>query len=257
MTAVLEKRISPPSHVMAGVPAALDAVVMRGLSRDPDARFATAREMAIAVEMAVMPASTRAVGDWVLSLAGPAIQVRADKIAEIERGSTNSGPWTTSNGSSPSRAVMTHIPSDIPPQLDASGGVAVVPSVHLRRPHRGLRRVALVVAVTAIVGAALAWRWRPSSEVHANEPPPVMPALSVASVAPTATSSAPSAVATVDGPTSAPATAVISPASASSTLRTSATTLVRRRPASSAAPSCDPPYTIDSAGIRVANPKCL
>lgn len=43
--------VTPPSHhVWSDVDPALDAIVMRALDRDPDARFASAREMAIALE---------------------------------------------------------------------------------------------------------------------------------------------------------------------------------------------------------------
>jgi serine/threonine-protein kinase len=43
--------VTPPSHVVwTEIDPALDAIVTRALARDPDARFASAREMAIALE---------------------------------------------------------------------------------------------------------------------------------------------------------------------------------------------------------------
>jgi len=57
--------ISPPSSVRPDIPPALDSVVMRGLSRERSDRFATAKELALALAAAVVPASTTEVGEWV------------------------------------------------------------------------------------------------------------------------------------------------------------------------------------------------
>ncbi len=59
MNSVLEAEIDPPSRWAPLVPAPLDAIVMCGLSRDREERFATAREMAIALEE-VLPTRARA-----------------------------------------------------------------------------------------------------------------------------------------------------------------------------------------------------
>src|SRR5262249_55452794 len=64
MAQVLETDAPPPSQIRASVPEALDAVVLRGLSKEPLRRFATAREMGIALESALAPASTREVAAW-------------------------------------------------------------------------------------------------------------------------------------------------------------------------------------------------
>ena len=50
---ILQADVSPPSRFVPGVPAALDAIVMRALQRKASDRFATAREMARALEAAV------------------------------------------------------------------------------------------------------------------------------------------------------------------------------------------------------------
>lgn len=56
---------------------ALDAVVLRALEHSPDARYATARDMAIALESAMAPASARRVADLVRHLA-------SDRLREKE-----------------------------------------------------------------------------------------------------------------------------------------------------------------------------
>lgn len=55
--------------VYSATAAPLDEVVLRALARAPEARFASARDMAIAIEKAVTPASSRRVGQLVRRLA--------------------------------------------------------------------------------------------------------------------------------------------------------------------------------------------
>lgn len=50
MKQVLEARIYPPSKVNTDVPPEYDAIVMRALSRDPNKRQSTAKEMAVEIE---------------------------------------------------------------------------------------------------------------------------------------------------------------------------------------------------------------
>jgi serine/threonine protein kinase len=77
VTRVLMERVRAPSHVCSAAPAALDAVVLRALERDPSKRFLTAEEMAHAVDLAVAPAGAAAVGWWVRSIAADELARRA------------------------------------------------------------------------------------------------------------------------------------------------------------------------------------
>ena len=85
----LEGRVQPPSVFVHGLPPDVDAVIMRGLARDPSQRFGTAREMALALERAfgVVPASE--IGEWVEAVAGAELVKRAATIAEIESSSVS------------------------------------------------------------------------------------------------------------------------------------------------------------------------
>ena len=74
----------PPSTYRSGVSPELDAVVMRGLSRDPGDRYETARDMAMALENAVAPATIGQVGEWVEATAADAVRRRAQNLAEVE-----------------------------------------------------------------------------------------------------------------------------------------------------------------------------
>jgi serine/threonine-protein kinase len=85
---VVSGRIKPPSKHAEDIPPELDAVVMRGLQRDTEARFPTAREMALELEDCMRPATAAEVGLWVARLAAEKLDERARCITEIERGQT-------------------------------------------------------------------------------------------------------------------------------------------------------------------------
>jgi len=79
--AVLKREIPPPSSM--GLPAALDPILARGLARDPNIRFPTAREMALALEEALPPAPPRLVGSWVERNASEELDARARMLEEV------------------------------------------------------------------------------------------------------------------------------------------------------------------------------
>jgi eukaryotic-like serine/threonine-protein kinase len=81
---VLFGTLSPPRALRPEVPAAMEAVVMRGLSRERTDRFASAKEMAIALAAAVQPASTPEVGEWVEARAIDALEKRAELVRAVE-----------------------------------------------------------------------------------------------------------------------------------------------------------------------------
>ena len=83
---IQETSVAAPSSFNPDLPPQLDALVLKGLARDPDDRFATAREMAIALEMCLPLATPSKVGEWVESVASVAIAARSARIAEIEKG---------------------------------------------------------------------------------------------------------------------------------------------------------------------------
>ena len=85
----IEGRIDPPSVHNAFLEPAVDAVVLRGLAREPGMRFTTAREMALAIEQTIGLASPSEVGEWVEMVAGDELHRRAQTIAAIEVASLN------------------------------------------------------------------------------------------------------------------------------------------------------------------------
>ncbi len=85
---ILDEPIPPPSDIVANIPRKIDRVVLKGLARDPGARYQSAREFAIDIEHAVPLASPRAVGEWVEAIAGETLLKREQVVAEIENVST-------------------------------------------------------------------------------------------------------------------------------------------------------------------------
>ena len=82
---LLKRDIQPPSAVAPGVPKALDDIVMRGLSADVDERYASARDLCVALtSCGVQEAAGITVGEWVEGLAKEALDARSAKIAAIE-----------------------------------------------------------------------------------------------------------------------------------------------------------------------------
>jgi formylglycine-generating enzyme required for sulfatase activity/serine/threonine protein kinase len=131
-----------PSSLVPGLDPALDAVTMRGLSTDPLQRFASAREMAVALEAVMAPATAIDVGAWVESVATPALSLRARAIAEIERASSLRPPGVaeliSQLDSAPRVEGMPPVPG-IPTAISAgTPSVAVANAVHMpSEPQRG------------------------------------------------------------------------------------------------------------------------
>jgi serine/threonine-protein kinase len=76
--------VAPPSTFNPRVSSDLDAVVLRALCPDKEARFPTARAFAAELERACPPAPIRAVSAWVSSTRGPALARRARELERIE-----------------------------------------------------------------------------------------------------------------------------------------------------------------------------
>ncbi len=85
MSLVLAGEVLPPSEFVPDLPPQFDRIVLRGTHRDPEERFATAREMATEVEAVVGLAPTSEVGEWVEDLAPEELRERAQLIEEVER----------------------------------------------------------------------------------------------------------------------------------------------------------------------------
>jgi serine/threonine-protein kinase len=81
---ILSGPVESPSTINPAVTAALDQIVMRGLHRDPEQRFATAHELAVAIEDlgGILPPAE--LGAWVEQIWGDGEQARARLVRDIE-----------------------------------------------------------------------------------------------------------------------------------------------------------------------------
>src|SRR5262249_21534999 len=82
---VLDDIVPAPRSLRPELPPALDAITLRGLDRAQERRFASAREMARALESAVRPATAGEIGEWVQSLAQTSLAERRRKLARLEQ----------------------------------------------------------------------------------------------------------------------------------------------------------------------------
>lgn len=182
---IVEEPVAPPSRTNSEISAELDAIVMRALDRHPDRRFATAREMAIALEAASTRASASVIAAWVTTAAAEALAKREVLIAEMDRRDGANGPTVRA----PSASVVF---------LDAA--VPIAPTSREASPSRKRRTAAVVVA--AALAAAIA------GVVVAARP------VAVADTASTPVTPAPSAPAVPPPVEAAPAVAASTPAAA-------------------------------------------
>ena len=84
LTKILLEPVPSPREYVPSIPAELEMVVMRALARNRDDRFATAREMAQALESVTHPSTASEIGNWVEHLAGHELAKRADRVTDIE-----------------------------------------------------------------------------------------------------------------------------------------------------------------------------
>lgn len=192
---VLTLEVTPPSHHRSGLTLELDHAVLRGLSRDPAQRFATAHEFANAIAASGPMASRQELGQWVQSIA-------AEKLGERAR-------WISLMQSTALRKAnpMFHAASSFPPSHTENSGVrtaapeafAATLAAASAKP-RWLRKAGLATATVALSVSLGAWLASqapdapPAADAHA---PPTASTVFSLSSQPTATpSTAPTAAAT-------------------------------------------------------------
>ena len=201
VTKALDAPIPPPSSKRPEVSATLDAVVKRATARNPDERFATAREMVIALEAVCPRASGREVGLWVKRIASESLDARRAQIERIERGADE--------------IAVAAAPPVREPVVETVSGLA---PTRTNAPARSIAPWVSVAALVLAAGSMTVWQLRRPHEekVAAPSPTPPTPVSVSASASASASSSASSEpvpiVTTVTSAT--PAVASSSPAHA-------------------------------------------
>lgn len=154
LASVLAGGFPAPSRAAPGVTAGADDIVLRGFALDRNQRFATAREMAIALERALGVASPFEVAEWVQSVGAETLAIRAARVREMEstsavRVSLHDGAppeiWhqsqpgydaSRSGITSPSQVSGVSRPHPPPPVSYAEPTNSVVANPHLVVPHQ-------------------------------------------------------------------------------------------------------------------------
>jgi eukaryotic-like serine/threonine-protein kinase len=246
INALLYEPIEPPSARTEGVPPSLDAVVLRGLERNPELRFATARDMAAAIEAAIDVASAREVGALVEATCGEVLQARARLVAAIEAkrppDAATPPPFSRSTGVTAKSAFY---------DADATRVDGAPPK------RRGVFPVALVATVVALaLGAAITLTRSESAMVPSPTSATTAPSEAPVVAASPAPNEAASVTTTASAASSAAATPAAAPAPRPPRPR-AATTATAAAAAAAAKPDCKIPFRIDADGIRLPRSECF
>jgi len=275
---VMDGCTEPPSNYAADVPPSLDAVALKALQINPADRYATAREMARALEEAIPLVPTSMVGEWVEKLVHSLLSVRGQRIAEIESDVRFSSlPMNSEFAERSSLPPSFPSPSMPPPAVDGaymSTGASLTERLDVAPPQLGGSTMPLysqpktgakgnivimalaAFGLVALGGIAATWL-RP--EPIESGPQSVVISPSVAPLA----ESAPLMVA--PSPSNAPIAATIhsAPILTPEPIVTPVVTSTKpqstgaRRPPPPSTKNCDPPYFYDSRGLKVFKKECL
>ena len=267
VTQILMGHPDPPSQHAPEVSRAVDAIVLRGLATRPSDRFATAREMAQALEAALPPAGSLEVGGWVEKVAGEVLKLRSEKLTEVESSSTVEQLIDSTRLDAPAASLLeSDTPSQPSPErsnTSITGGTIAVPREVAA--HRSRVPIFAIAGAVVVVGAASLWWAR-----HATSRAPAAPAApdnAVASQTDRPTSSSPGL--TAPEPVEAAAESADSPrvaslpsASASSNAapRSSGRSAGQKPPqdpGSKPKRNCDPPYVLEADGSKRFKAECF
>jgi serine/threonine-protein kinase len=278
-----------PSSVVETVPSEFDAIVLKALAVKPEERFATAHDMAKALEAACSPASAIEVAEWVKPLVGDTLSTRAAWIQDLI--SLDLSEWTqtyvmTSSAPPPPNPVEPEVNAkstnskSVPPDTVREGR-AQDPGVSTEKqeevispPKRKVTRVhlgaglALLVSVFAIV--FMNWPRHHAEENHhevsvfAASPVSVggtEPSIHALSQPPglssvTETETAKSAGTNVSSAVPVPSAGEVTPPQSSASSKNSMGATHRGSSYGGRA-DCRVPYVIDSKGIKRFRPECF
>lgn len=236
---VLEAKVPPPSGFDPNIAPELERAVLRSLERAPEDRYATALEMARALERADATAKPSEVAEWLERVAGAELTAKRSVVMEVERRAVSDATPAASRRP-PEPASMMQVPVDSTKLTSSAAARSAPPSRRL-----GVGLLLLVAAV--VLGALMVvrpWQSRTAAPASSAEPAePVEP-----SVPAPVEASQPSA--TADPEDAAPAMEA-GPLPSKK--------LPQARPQPKRAPAgCNPPYKIDPAtGHKIFKRECL
>ncbi len=251
---VLLSDIRSPRAVVPSLPAELDAVVTRALARDTAQRFASARELAVALESAQRPALATEVGEWVERVAGRTLEAMAVRVADME------------SQSSANLLDLAHLTTDLSVEVELPADLATGPTPSAGRSWA--RKAGYVVVPLAIVGALVAAAHAlrrepslaPSTERRASAAPvPIIsPTTSERSVPQPTESTVPNRTSPTSTARSWANAGKVPTGGRPLPIIASTATSISAVPATAQpAQNCNPPFRFDANGDRVYKRECL
>jgi eukaryotic-like serine/threonine-protein kinase len=252
IAAVLGAQVPSPAIHRPDLPPALIQVMLKALARDPSERFATAQDMALALESAVPPASALRVGAWVSSIARESIERRQQSLREAEEGSAPDALVDA-------EALQQRLSADtVRTDPNRNGEPTAIVFARPSTPALPLSRKSMALsgaALLALTGLFLAWpRGTP---VAASAPAPMAQlAPTTVVVAAPVTPASPPTSADVISPESLPTAGTISSARAGADLISHPAPRKELRPKGPPV-SCRPPYVLDAQGRKRFKPECF
>ncbi len=262
---IMRNEVRVPSEVVPALQP-FDAVVRKATSLATTDRYATAREMASAVERVGGVASPAEVADWVESYAGERINARTRRVAEIE---------------SAAQLERTEVQSQLANELARTANDPQIPAdrVSERALHEGshpsvsgvaARRLSTSDATSgsAVTAPADKPKWL-LPMVAACGVITLIAVIVIAFTAGKRSDGAPTASSTATSPPTLTATTPVVLAAAPPTTRQDAPSAIASTTPSASAKTkpavvftgpvknCDPPYTLDAKGHRHFKPECL
>lgn len=136
---VLNGQIEAAGTLVPGIPKALDAAIMKGLSKDPERRYANALQMAEVIKRAVRLASAEEVAQWIDGIAHSALVRRAEAVRQALAGELRADAnvqavsrGSSSFGSAPDWGARA--PAGSGADVGVPGSAAVISSGPIRVP---------------------------------------------------------------------------------------------------------------------------
>lgn len=262
VAAVLSGQVPPPRQLRPDVSAELEAVVMKSLAPNPAQRFASARDMAIALEHAVDPASALKTGTWVEGVAKESLVKRAALLREAEEESSVN---KVTDLESLQRSLLGHSNSAPPPEHGVTD--EAVPALETDALRQRRARLALALGAAVLLLGVVAWRQLASSSAVPSAEPATVSASAVGPatvVSPPGALNPPPAVAATSElalePTPAtPTTAAQATPPKPAAAKRAAAGATAKKPAAKAKSGvdCSRPFVLDAQGHKRFKPECF
>lgn len=264
MSRVLTLPIDSPHKYAPDLPGGLVAITLRGLDRDAAGRFATAEEMALAIEESISMPRSKDVGAWVAATAKVVLEGRAQLVKAVEVASHRMPSAQPSSGPGLARAIEeaerrrenAELPTDVgavaprAPVVEEGTALSTVQSTSTEivlSPRRSRGALALAIggglSLALAVGVAVALSRGALSPTRGDAPPAAITMAEPAQSAPAVTPSTSATTSAAPAPsTTTPTKVVVKPP------------VVPKPPPKKA---CEIPYIIDAKGQKHFKPECV